>query len=496
MNHAQLINIFVVIVAVGFGIGAPLWVRRYAKTSGTSGIIDAMLAWLAIMDSGAYARSWELAAPYFQSAVTKEEWISKSKQIRQPLAAVRARNLNSVRFLQAGTWCEAKFNTTFAGLPDATETVTFSQQAGAWKAIGYFIKPTVKRNLAAWPLLLFTILCLTIAGLVAGLAWLTWIVRPYGEVPLQTPISIPRPRVVQSSNAAPAPNTSPIALEATNGYMGFIRISSFDVISQNYLRVTYYSVVPFGYAMRATASAGGNTWNVPNPARQSEYQATWDFPLSRPPRPLSPTEFNRGQQSTLSNTNKELLQLVQWLTEGVASIERKLANPQIDSTTRSRLEETLKHTKVALGYYETNDFDSLSASTPSTFDSAEQNEARRQIWRAISRGCRTRASSGLLPASRSRCSPSPTAREKSGRDFWNSSGPKPIRFSPSHSATARYLSIAHAAARKRHSPHSLAPANQQHAHAGGTTGFNRNTKGQNAERVQSNPGEARKSGTP
>ena len=98
--------------------------------------------WLALMDAGDYAQSWESAAPYFQRKITKEEWIGRLQKVRHPLGKVFSRRLSSTRFTAAGTRLEVKYAASFDGLLAATETVTFGKQAsGEWLAIGYLIRP-------------------------------------------------------------------------------------------------------------------------------------------------------------------------------------------------------------------------------------------------------------------------------------------------------------------------------------------------------------------
>src|SRR5882672_5727 len=52
-------------------------------------------AWLASMDKGEFAKSWEAAADGFRQAVTKEKWVEMSKQIRAPLGAMISRKVRS-----------------------------------------------------------------------------------------------------------------------------------------------------------------------------------------------------------------------------------------------------------------------------------------------------------------------------------------------------------------------------------------------------------------
>ena len=99
-------------------------------------------SWLAQVDNADYARSWETAAPYFQRAITRDEWVGRLQKARYPLGRVISRKFTSSRPSVAGTRLTVKFATAFDGLSAATETVTFAKQAdGEWRAIGYLVRP-------------------------------------------------------------------------------------------------------------------------------------------------------------------------------------------------------------------------------------------------------------------------------------------------------------------------------------------------------------------
>ena len=100
-----------------------------------------MEKWLALMDTGEYAKSWDTAAPYFQCKVGKEEWIGKLEKIRRPLGEILSRKIISMENTVMGTRYEAKYNSSFEGLLAAVETVTYAKQtSGEWQPIGYLIR--------------------------------------------------------------------------------------------------------------------------------------------------------------------------------------------------------------------------------------------------------------------------------------------------------------------------------------------------------------------
>jgi serine/threonine protein kinase len=115
--------------------------------------LSAVQAWLNLMDNGDYGQSWETAADSFHDAVTKADWVAKSKEIRQPLGKILSRKLSSAEQTSTlpgmpnGSYFVAKFDTAFANLKPATETVSFAlAEDGRWKAIGYLIRPGANEN--------------------------------------------------------------------------------------------------------------------------------------------------------------------------------------------------------------------------------------------------------------------------------------------------------------------------------------------------------------
>lgn len=109
--------------------------------------MDAAQTWLALIDQGEYAESWNEAAPVFQGAVTEGNWTNALLKVRQPLGNLVSRNLKSVQEATQlpgapdGKYVVMQFDTSFANKQSAVETVTMGpEQNGQWKASGYYIK--------------------------------------------------------------------------------------------------------------------------------------------------------------------------------------------------------------------------------------------------------------------------------------------------------------------------------------------------------------------
>jgi tRNA A-37 threonylcarbamoyl transferase component Bud32 len=96
--------------------------------------------WLALMDQGDYASTWQTASPLFRAVVGQAEWAGRCTRIRKPLGQVIARQLIDAGPTGFGKLFKVRFFTRFDGGFEATETVTFSRQRdGSWKAFTYIV---------------------------------------------------------------------------------------------------------------------------------------------------------------------------------------------------------------------------------------------------------------------------------------------------------------------------------------------------------------------
>jgi Protein of unknown function (DUF4019) len=103
--------------------------------------------WLAEVDNGQYAQSWQDASVIFQSGVSEQKWESAVEAVRNPLGDLVSRKLKSAQYATQlpgapdGQYVVMQFETSFANKKAAIETVTFMlDKDGQWKAAGYFIK--------------------------------------------------------------------------------------------------------------------------------------------------------------------------------------------------------------------------------------------------------------------------------------------------------------------------------------------------------------------
>jgi hypothetical protein len=118
-----------------------------AASAQESAAQTAATAWLALVDAGDYAGSWNTAATPFKSAVTAEKWATAVKGARDPLGKLETRTLSSATATKSlpgapdGDYVVLKFDTKYEHKAAAAETITAMHEAdGAWRIAGYFVR--------------------------------------------------------------------------------------------------------------------------------------------------------------------------------------------------------------------------------------------------------------------------------------------------------------------------------------------------------------------
>jgi Ni/Co efflux regulator RcnB len=109
--------------------------------------VDAADRWLVPADAGDGAATWDQAASAFQAAVSKADWSTALRQVRQPLGAVTSRKMVSSEYKRSlpgapdGEYVVIQYDTQFAHKAHAVETVVpMRERDGSWKVSGYFVK--------------------------------------------------------------------------------------------------------------------------------------------------------------------------------------------------------------------------------------------------------------------------------------------------------------------------------------------------------------------
>jgi len=104
-------------------------------------------AWLAMIDSGKYAESWDEAAQLFKVAVSKDQWQRALHATRDPLGKMLSRKLKSATYTKTlpgapdGEYVVIRYDSSFEHKQSAVETITpMLDKDGTWRVSGYYIK--------------------------------------------------------------------------------------------------------------------------------------------------------------------------------------------------------------------------------------------------------------------------------------------------------------------------------------------------------------------
>jgi uncharacterized protein DUF4019 len=104
-------------------------------------------AWLTLVDSGDYEKSWNLAASLFKDKLSKDQWVQSLNAARKPLGKLISRTSTSTTYTTSlpgvpdGKYVVIQYNTSFEHKKSAVEMVTpMLDKDGKWRVAGYFIK--------------------------------------------------------------------------------------------------------------------------------------------------------------------------------------------------------------------------------------------------------------------------------------------------------------------------------------------------------------------
>jgi hypothetical protein len=99
------------------------------------------------VDRGDYGQSWQEAASFFQSKISKADWEKALQQVRAPLGAASRRTLLGALYqtdlpnAPKGEYVIIQYKAEFASDGSFIETITpMLDKDGKWRVSGYFIK--------------------------------------------------------------------------------------------------------------------------------------------------------------------------------------------------------------------------------------------------------------------------------------------------------------------------------------------------------------------
>jgi len=104
-------------------------------------------SWLALVDSGKYADSWQEASSLFKAQVSKEKWQSMVQPVRDPLGKLLSRKLKSAKYTKTlpgapdGEYVVIQYESSFEHKQSAVETITpMLDKDAKWRVSGYYMK--------------------------------------------------------------------------------------------------------------------------------------------------------------------------------------------------------------------------------------------------------------------------------------------------------------------------------------------------------------------
>ncbi len=136
LRKLKIAGLFLLMTGAAF---ARVKVEQLAQQSAES--------WLALVDSGKYAESWQEASSLFKAHVSKEDWQKMMHATRDPLGKVISRKLKNATYTKTlpgapdGDYVVIQYETRFEHKQSAVETITpMHDTDGQWRVSGYFIK--------------------------------------------------------------------------------------------------------------------------------------------------------------------------------------------------------------------------------------------------------------------------------------------------------------------------------------------------------------------
>jgi hypothetical protein len=104
-------------------------------------------SWLALVDTGHYAESWQQASSLFRAHVTKTDWQRKLEATLDPLGRNTSRKFLSAKYAKTlpgapdGEYVVIQYQSSFEHKQSAIETITpMLDSDHIWRVSGYYIK--------------------------------------------------------------------------------------------------------------------------------------------------------------------------------------------------------------------------------------------------------------------------------------------------------------------------------------------------------------------
>jgi len=139
----KLVLLFVIMLICLFGYD----VKAESDKAAEQAALRVANEWLQLVDNAKYNESWDSAAEFFKTAVSRDSWQQTLQAFRSPLGKIISRKVKSKRFTKSlpgapdGQYVVIQYETSFENKKSAIETVTpMLDKDGKWRVSGYYIK--------------------------------------------------------------------------------------------------------------------------------------------------------------------------------------------------------------------------------------------------------------------------------------------------------------------------------------------------------------------
>ncbi len=100
-------------------------------------------AFVELLDSQDYTKSWSSASSYFQATIPQQDWTVMMEKLRKPLGKLLSREISDQRTakdpanLPKGDYMVFFYRSKFANKENVYELVTLVKEDGVWKVLTY-----------------------------------------------------------------------------------------------------------------------------------------------------------------------------------------------------------------------------------------------------------------------------------------------------------------------------------------------------------------------
>ena len=143
MKQLATVVTVIALACAAAGCQPPAETNPAAENAG----LEAAGKWLALMDEGKDAESWDEAGAYLKAIIPKQRWIEGVAPARRVMGKLVSRIVESKRYATTqpgapdGEYVMIQYKTAFEKKKAAAEAVTVShEEDGAWRVTGYFIR--------------------------------------------------------------------------------------------------------------------------------------------------------------------------------------------------------------------------------------------------------------------------------------------------------------------------------------------------------------------